>query len=65
MRQIIDISLDQIKPDPTGVFQSQGIPPGTTPPQRVKELYDSAEELFFELAAPVGIMVDIFIEEFA
>ena len=65
MRQIIDISLDQIKPDPTGVFQSQGIPPGTTPPEKVKELYDSAEKLFFKLASPVGIMADISIEEFA
>jgi hypothetical protein len=65
MRQIIDISLDQIKPDPTGVFQSQGIPPGTTLPEKVKELYDSAGKLFFKLAAPVGIIADISIEEFA
>jgi hypothetical protein len=65
MRQIIDITVDRIKPDPTGVFQSQGIPPGTSPPKKVKELYDSAEELFFQLAAPVGIIADISIEEFA
>jgi len=65
MKQIIQISIDQIKPDPTGVFQSQGIPPGTSPPKRVKELYDSAEELFFKLAAPIGIIADISIEEFA
>lgn len=65
MRQIIDISLDRIKPDPSGVFQSQGIPPGTTPPEKVKELYDSAEKLFFELAAPVSIIADISIEEFS
>jgi len=65
MRQIIQISIDQIKPDPSGVFQSQGIPPGTSPPKKVKELYDSAEELFFKLAAPIGIIADISIEEFA
>ena len=65
MRQIIQISIDQIKPDPSGVFQSQGIPPGISPPKRVKELYDSAEELFFKLAAPIGIIADISIEEFA
>jgi len=65
MRQVIDITIDRIKPDPSGVFQSQGIPPGTTPPEKVKELYDSAEKLFFKLAAPVGISADISIEEFA
>jgi len=65
MKQIIQISIDQIKPDPTGVFQSQGIPPGTPPPKRVKDLYDSAEELFFKLAAPIGIIADISIEDFA
>ena len=64
MRQIIDISVDQIKPDPTGVFQSQGIPPGTSPSKQVKELYDSAEGLFFKLAAPIGIMADISVEAF-
>jgi hypothetical protein len=65
MKQIVQISIDQIKPDPTGVFQSQGIPPGTSPPERVKELYNSAEKLFFELAVPIGFMAGISIEKFA
>jgi hypothetical protein len=65
MKQIINISIERIKPNPGGVFQSQGIPPEASPPKRVKELYDSAEVLFFKLAAPIGIIADISIEEFA
>ncbi len=65
MREIIEIPIEQIRPDPTGVFQTQGIPPGTQPPQRVRELYDSAEKLFYKLAAPVGIIADIPMEDFA
>jgi Vitamin B12 dependent methionine synthase, activation domain len=65
MRQIIRIPVERIMPDPGGVFQSQGIPPGTSPPERVKVLYDSAVELFIQLAAPIGIMADISIEDFA
>jgi hypothetical protein len=65
MRQIIEIPVEQIKSDPTGVFQAQGIPPGTPPPERVKALYDSAAGLFFQLAAPIGLMADISSEEFA
>jgi hypothetical protein len=60
----IDISVEQIKPERTGVLQAQGIPPGVEPPPRVQALYDSAEELFLKLAAPVGIMADISIEAF-
>ncbi|UCH97470.1 MAG: hypothetical protein JSV88_11625 [Candidatus Aminicenantes bacterium] len=65
MMQIIQIPIHRIEPDPARVFQSQGIPPGTTPPKRVKELYDSAKELFLKLAAPIGIMADISSDEFA
>jgi hypothetical protein len=64
MRQIIHIPLEQIRPDPGGVFQSQGMPPGTSPSQRVKGLYDSAAGLFPRLAAPTGVMADISIEAF-
>ncbi|MCP5101945.1 MAG: hypothetical protein GY950_01135 [bacterium] len=62
---IIDIKIDQIAPDAAGVLKTQGIPPGTTPPERVTALYNSAEELFLKLAAPIGIMADISIDEFA
>lgn len=65
MKRIVNISIDKIKPDPAGVFELQGIPAGTQPPDRVKVLYDSAEALFYKMAAPIGIMTDISIDEFA
>jgi hypothetical protein len=65
LRQIIDIPVEQIKPDPNGVFQAQGIPPGTSPAERVQELYESAEERFFQLCAPMGIQSGISIEKFS
>jgi hypothetical protein len=64
VKKIVNISIDQIKPDPTGVLQTQGIPPGTSPPERVKALYDSAEKLFLKLAGPIGIISEISIAEF-
>jgi hypothetical protein len=64
MRRIIDISIEKIKPDPTAVFKTQGIPPTTQPAEQVKILYNSAEELFLNLAAPIGIMAEISINEF-
>lgn len=65
MQRIVNISIDKIKPDPAGVFELQGIPAGTQPPERVKVLYDSAEALFFKMAVPIGIIADISIHEFA
>jgi hypothetical protein len=65
MQRIVNISIDKIKPDPAGVFALQGIPAGTRPPDRVKDLYDSAEALFYKMAAPIGIMAGISIDEFA
>ena len=64
-RQIVDIALEQIKPDPTGVFQTQGIPTGTIPPPRVLALYHEAETVFYHLAAPKGIISGIPVAEFA
>ena len=51
MSTVIEITVEQIKPDRTGVFQDQGIPPRLSPPPQVNALYDSAEELFLNLAA--------------
>lgn len=61
----IDISVEQIKPEAEGVLRAQGIPLGVEPPPRVQSLYDSAEELFLKLAAPVGIMAEVSQETFA
>ncbi len=64
MGKIVDISIERIKPDSTAVFKTQGIPSGIAPTEQVKSLYNSAEELFLNLAAPIGIMVEISISEF-
>lgn len=64
MNSVIEISVEQIKPDRTGVLQTQGIPSNVFPSPKVKALYDSAEELFLKLAAPVGIISDILVDMF-
>lgn len=64
MREIIYISVEQIKPNLSGLFKTQGIPPGTKLPERIKTLFDSALEIFLKLAAPIGIMSEISISEF-
>jgi len=64
-RSGVRISIDRIKPDSGGVFQLQGMAPGAQPSERVRALYDSAEDLFLKLASPTGIMADISPDEFA
>lgn len=66
MKKIINIPIDKIKPDATGVLKMQGMPPppAAPPPWRVTSLYHSAEELFLKLAAPTVIMVEITIPQF-
>lgn len=63
-QKIIDISLEQIAPDPAGVFKLQGIPRDVEPPERVKALYDEVVTRFLDNAAPIGIMADVSIEDF-
>ncbi|MCP4217124.1 MAG: hypothetical protein GY765_20930 [bacterium] len=65
MIKTIDISIDLIRPDATGVLASQGVPRNVEPPKQVKKLYDSAEELFLALAAPAAVMREITADEFA
>jgi len=64
-REIINISLAEIEPVRTPIFQSQGIPPGNKPSRVVYDLYDEGVELFLKLAEPVTIISEISIREFA
>ncbi|MCP5052609.1 MAG: hypothetical protein GY940_35905 [bacterium] len=64
MRQILEVPATDILPEPAEVFQMQGIPGGHEPSERVRNLYQSAEELFLQLVEPRGIMEDITVEEF-
>jgi Vitamin B12 dependent methionine synthase, activation domain len=65
MKQTINIPIDKIKPNATGVFRLQGVPDGKEPSQRVKQLYIDAEKLFFELVEPKGILTEISISQFS
>ena len=64
MDAVVEISVEQIMPDREGVLLDQGIPPGVSPRPAVIALYESAEQIFLNLAAPVGTMVDIDVETF-
>ncbi len=55
----VSFELDQILPKQADVMVTQGIPPETTPSERIQSLYRMAEELFLAHAKPVGIMADI------
>lgn len=57
--------MEQVKPEMDGVLQSQGIPLGTVPSDRVKTLYDTAANLFNDLATPIGIAKEISIDAFS
>jgi len=58
------MTLDAVKPDPEGVFLLQGIPKGTQPSSRLIDLYKSGEKNFSRLAAPIGLMMEITVDEF-
>lgn len=64
-REIITFSIDAIAPEEEEVYQLQGIPRGTVPPQRIRALYRSAEKLFLESVAPIGLMMDISSAQFS
>lgn len=67
MKKIIHIPINRLKPDAVGVLKTQGIPSSSVPPvsERVTSLYHSAEELFLKLAAPIAMMAEISIPQFA
>lgn len=64
MREIIEISIDDVKPETEDVLKTQGIPPGNKPPEKIKTLLKKAMELFLDFSQPVGIISDISIPEF-
>jgi hypothetical protein len=64
MREIIEISVNDVKPDRDDVLKTQGIPPGNEPSEKVEALFAKATDLFLEFSQPVGIISDISIPEF-
>ncbi len=65
MREIIEISVNDVKPDRDDVLKMQGIPPGNSLSEKVETLLKRAMDLFLEFAQPVAIVSDISIPEFA
>jgi len=64
MREIIHFSIKDIKPDVGAVLKKQGLSTRTEPPERINALFNTAINLFYELAVPVGIISEVSISEF-
>ncbi|MGB7063023.1 MAG: vitamin B12 dependent-methionine synthase activation domain-containing protein [Candidatus Zixiibacteriota bacterium] len=64
MREIIEIRVDQIKPDQDSVLETQGIPPGAGLTEEVNALLEKAMDLFLEFSIPRAVISDISIPEF-
>lgn len=64
-KEIFKIALETITPDEEEVLLTQGIPRGTTPKKNILELYQTACELFQQLAEPIAIMAPISQTQFA
>jgi hypothetical protein len=57
MREVIQLSIDEVTPEPSEVLESQGMTARALP-ARITALLDSALEIFRELAEPRGILQD-------
>lgn len=64
MKEIVEISVNDVKPDREDVLKTQGIPLVNEPPEKVQKLFKRAMDLFLEFAQPIGIISDISIPEF-
>lgn len=59
------IPVERIQPRANGVFRLQGIPPQVKPSRAIQVLYQQAESLFFQLAAPRALIAPISSQNFA
>jgi len=64
MREIIDISTQDIKPNRAAVLETQGVPPNKELPERILSIFDTAMELLLKFSHPRAILADISIPEF-
>jgi hypothetical protein len=64
MRDIVRFAAEQVEPPAQEVLRAQGMRGGASLPTRVRAAFDTACELFRELAAPVGLIEDLSREEF-
>jgi hypothetical protein len=64
MREIIEISVNEVKPGRDDILKTQGIPTGRKPSEKVEMLLRKATELFIEFSQPRGILSEISIPQF-
>ena len=64
MRDVVRFAVEQVRPPEQEVLRAQGVKDGASLPTRVRAAFDSACELFRELAAPVGLVEELTPEEF-
>jgi hypothetical protein len=64
MREIIEISTNDVKPATDDVLKTQGVPAGKASAENIKALIDRTMELFLQSCKPVGIISGISIPEF-
>jgi len=65
MRKILEIPVDEIRPEEDAVLETQGIPSGQELTEDVKALLNRATDLYLGLSTPRAIISDISIPEFA
>jgi len=64
MREIINFSVQDIKPNRDAILKNRGTPPSTESLEKVDTLLKVAMDLFYTLAVPVGIISGVSISEF-
>jgi hypothetical protein len=64
MRQIIEISVNDAKPNKENVLRSQGILPGDESSKEVEQLFDQAMEILLEFSKPKAVFSKIPIPAF-
>jgi hypothetical protein len=64
MSQLVEIPVGAVAPDPQAVLELQGLPPGTTPDERLRALLGAACEELARCAAPRGAFTSVSAHEF-
>jgi hypothetical protein len=64
MRQVIKISVNDVRPNKDDVLRSQGIPLGEESPKEVEQLFEKAMDVLLEFSIPKAIFLEISVPVF-
>lgn len=64
MREVLEYEISDIIPEVPAILRNQGVPKDTEPEQRILKLAEQALNIFVELCQPVGVVMDVLIDEF-